>query len=310
MLVGRYSKHCKICNKCVDGFDHHCKWVNNCIGRRNYRPFFVMLCVVVTMIILQLGVGIYLFARCFYHRDGIRSAVYEWYGDAVHFTGYMAALGTYIILLAGTLWPLGQLWLLHIVLVFRGMTTYDFIMNKKEEMENKEFLKAFRGQPDRGSRPSGPGSGCYGSGTKTQVQVWDEDVVSQGMLRKPPKPKVSLNPCLALTTSKNAKAKQAQNRAAANESLLPDDVEAGASHAIVTQRSASPGSRSSAPPVKGQNADSRTVTPSAILMAQGSIIRDRTSGGAPPFDLTTGDSLMLPSPSSSSPEQQHPNAIS
>lgn len=37
------SKHCKLCMKCVQGFDHHCRWLNMCIGERNYKIFFVFL---------------------------------------------------------------------------------------------------------------------------------------------------------------------------------------------------------------------------------------------------------------------------
>lgn len=37
----RKAKHCRRCDKCVDGFDHHCLWLNTCIGARNYRPWIV-----------------------------------------------------------------------------------------------------------------------------------------------------------------------------------------------------------------------------------------------------------------------------
>ena len=37
------SRHCAICNKCVERFDHHCPWINNCVGIHNHNSFMVFL---------------------------------------------------------------------------------------------------------------------------------------------------------------------------------------------------------------------------------------------------------------------------
>lgn len=37
------AKHCSICDRCVEQFDHHCPLVSNCIGKKNKWDFFVFL---------------------------------------------------------------------------------------------------------------------------------------------------------------------------------------------------------------------------------------------------------------------------
>ncbi|XP_022770718.1 protein S-acyltransferase 18-like isoform X2 [Durio zibethinus] len=109
------------------------EWLNNCVGKRNYTTFILLMIFVLLMLILEGGTTIAIFIRCFADKKGIEQELEK----RLYIEFPREVLATITILLAlftayGSA-AMGQLFFFHVVLIRKGMRTYDYILALKEE---------------------------------------------------------------------------------------------------------------------------------------------------------------------------------
>nr|KAJ0185114.1 hypothetical protein LSAT_V11C900472440 [Lactuca sativa] len=133
--VRKYSKHCRSCDKCVDGFDHHCRWLNNCVGRKNYFTFVCLMAVSVVWLTFECGVGIAVLVRCFADKKSTENQIADRLGDGFSRPPFatVVAICTAVSFLATI--PLCELFFFHIILIQKGITTYEYVVAMRTQSE-------------------------------------------------------------------------------------------------------------------------------------------------------------------------------
>ncbi|XP_038972438.1 probable protein S-acyltransferase 19 isoform X2 [Phoenix dactylifera] len=133
--VRKLSKHCRSCDKCVDGFDHHCRWLNNCVGRKNYITFLFLMVMSLAWLAVECGVGIAVLVRCFTDKRATETQIADRLGDGFSRAPFatIVALCTALSLLASV--PLGELFFFHMILIRKGITTYEYVVAMRTQSE-------------------------------------------------------------------------------------------------------------------------------------------------------------------------------
>ncbi|XP_078435579.1 DHHC-type zinc finger family protein [Wolffia australiana] len=131
--VHKYSKHCRVCDKCVDGFDHHCRWINNCIGKKNYSRFFILMMSALLLLILQFSVGVLVLVRCFLQRNRFSVDIAAKLGSSFSLVPFVIVVSSCSFLAMVAALPIAQLFFFHVLLIKKGISTYDYIVALREQ---------------------------------------------------------------------------------------------------------------------------------------------------------------------------------
>jgi hypothetical protein len=125
--VETHSKHCSVCERCTADFDHHCNWVNNCVGRGNYQWFLLLI------LVLEVCMCVQTVSTAGVLRETFESTkVRERYDVGERAVLFQIALILTILVAGGIAAANGCLILFHCYLCWKHLTTYDFIIRRRQ----------------------------------------------------------------------------------------------------------------------------------------------------------------------------------
>ncbi|XP_062153437.1 probable protein S-acyltransferase 19 [Alnus glutinosa] len=168
--VRKFSKHCRSCDKCVDGFDHHCRWLNNCVGHKNYVTFITLMAISLVWLVIESGVGTAVLVRCFVNKKSMETEIIDRLGNGFTRPPFatVVAVCTVVSMLACI--PLGELFFFHIILIRKGITTYEFVVAMRAMSEAHAGASVDEELPNIIYSPSGSATTALSGGSSLGLQ--------------------------------------------------------------------------------------------------------------------------------------------
>ncbi|KAL7102472.1 hypothetical protein ACP275_08G123000 [Erythranthe tilingii] len=168
--VRKFSKHCRSCDKCVDGFDHHCRWLNNCVGRKNYVTFISLMGTSLLWLVVEAGVGIGVLVRCFVNKSHMEAEIVDRLGNGFSRAPFatVVVICTAVSILACV--PLGELFFFHMILIRKGITTYEYVVAMRAMSEAPAGASVDEELPNILYSPSGSATTGFSGGSSLGLQ--------------------------------------------------------------------------------------------------------------------------------------------
>ncbi|KAG5522426.1 hypothetical protein RHGRI_034566 [Rhododendron griersonianum] len=112
-------------------------WLNNCIGKRNYRKFFILMVSALVLLILQWSAGILVLVCCFLEQKRFSVDITSKLGSSFTLAPFVIVVAVCTILAVIATLPLAQLFFFHILLIKKGISTYDYIIALREQEQQE-----------------------------------------------------------------------------------------------------------------------------------------------------------------------------
>ena len=124
-----YTKHCFICNRCIEIYDHHCHWINNCIGATNKKQFISFLFLLLSIIILVYFISLY--------------ALIKPMTDQYMMKGYTMSHNTYKIIISMSMGLIALFFFFPVAYILYNQLIND-CPPKQKKNEVKEYYKELK----------------------------------------------------------------------------------------------------------------------------------------------------------------------